>query len=57
MTPTHHPEKWAENRNENREEYRDEAPSTTLPVTYTRTLAPEQVESSTLPDSALGGSG
>lgn len=50
-------ENRAENRNENREEYRDEAPSTTLPVTYTRTLAPEQVESSTLPDSALGVSG
>lgn len=53
MTPARQPENRAENRNENREEYRDEAPSTTLPVTYTRTLAPEQVESSALPDSAL----
>ena len=57
MTPTRQPENRAKNRSENREEYRDEAPSTTLPVTYTRTLAPEQVESSTLPDSALGVSG
>ena len=57
MTPARQHENRAENRNENREEYRDEAPSTTLPVTYTRTLAPEQVESSTLPDSALGVSG
>ena len=57
MTPARQPENrvenQAENRNENREEYRDEAPSTTLPVTYTRTLAPEHVESSALPDSAL----
>ena len=44
-------------QHEIREDYRDEAPSTTLPVTYTRTLAPEQVESSALPDSALGVSG
>ena len=50
-------ENQAENRSESREGYRDEAPSTTLPVTYTRTLAPEQVESSALPDSALGVSG
>ena len=61
MTPTRQPENraenQAENRSENREEYRDEAPSTTLPVTYTRTLAPEQVESSALPESALGVSG
>ena len=53
MTPARQHENPAENRNENREEYRDEAPSTTLPVTYTRTLAPEHVESSALPDSAL----
>lgn len=53
MTATRQHENRAENRNENREEYRDDAPSTTLPVTYTRTLAPEQVESSALPDSAL----
>ena len=51
MTATRQHENRAENRNENREEYRDDAPSTTLPVTYTRTLAPEQVESSALPDS------
>ena len=57
MAPTRQHKNRAENRNESREEYRDEAPSTTLPVTYTRTLAPEQVESSTLPDSALGVSG
>lgn len=57
MTAARQHENRTENRNENREEYRDEAPSTTLPVTYTRTLAPEQVESSTLPDSALGVSG
>ena len=55
--PENRAENQAENRSENREEYRDEAPSTTLPVTYTRTLAPEQVESSALPDSALGVSG
>ena len=51
------PARQHENPAESREEYRDEAPSATLPVTYTRTLAPEQVESSALPDSALGVSG
>ena len=57
MTTAHQADKRAKNRNESREDYRDEAPSTTLPVTYTRTLAPEQVESSALPESALGVSG
>ena len=37
MTPARQHENWAENRNENPEEYRDEnrddAPSATLPVT------------------------
>ena len=59
-------ENWDENRAENRtenREYRDEAPSTTLPVTYTRSLAADypgaQAEgsgsarpASALPDSA-----
>ena len=57
MTPARQHENRAEIRNESREDYRDEAPSMTLPVTYTRTLAPEQVESSALPESALGVSG
>ena len=68
MTPARQHENPAENRNENREEYWDEAPSTTLPVTYTRSLAANHPETqaegsgsalpgSTLPDSALGVSG
>ncbi|MFW7408256.1 MAG: tyrosine recombinase XerC, partial [Rothia mucilaginosa] len=68
MTPARQHENWAEHRNENREEYRDEAPSTTLPVTYTRSLAADNPETqaegpgsalpdSALPDSALGVSG
>ena len=68
MTPARQHENPAENRNENREEYWDEAPSTTLPVTYTRTLAADHSQThsesldsalpgSALPDSALGVSG
>lgn len=68
MTTAHQPENRAKNRNESREDYRDEAPSTTLPVTYTRSLAANHPETqaegsgsalpgSTLPDSALGVSG
>ncbi|MFW7401126.1 MAG: tyrosine recombinase XerC, partial [Rothia mucilaginosa] len=62
------PARQHENRAESREEYRDEAPSTTLPVTYTRSLADNHPETqaegsgsalpgSVLPDSALGVSG
>ena len=68
MPPARQHENPAENRNENREEYWDEAPSTTLPVTYTRTLAADHSQThsesldsalpgSALPDSALGVSG
>lgn len=68
MTPARQHENPAENRNENREEYWDEAPSTTLPVTYTRSLAADHPQThgesldsalpgSALPDSALGVSG
>lgn len=68
MTPARQHENPAENRNENREDYRDEAPSTTLPVTYTRSLAADHPQThgesldsalpgSVLPDSALGVSG
>lgn len=68
MTPARQHENPAENRNENREEYWDEAPSTTLPVTYTRTLAADHSQThsesldsalpgSAMPDSALGVSG
>ena len=68
MTPARQHGNWAENRNENPEEYRDDAPSATLPVTYTRSLAAdnpqrhgERLDSalpgSALPESALGVSG
>ena len=72
MTPARQHENWAENRNENPEEYRDEnrddAPSATLPVTYTRSLAADNpqrhgerldsaLSGSALPESALGVSG
>ena len=72
MTPARQHENWAENRNENPEEYRDENrdddPSATLPVTYTRSLAADNpqrhgerldsaLSGSALPESALGVSG